>query len=109
MKIFFSDYDVDIHVSADEPREVKLNEALAEFESLPEIEGCFFGVIDEQDRVIQFIYNADGRLDVDIPLEERQGSLCKKGVSVDECRKLVIDCEKGVRIDAISGLEFQPW
>jgi hypothetical protein len=109
MKIFYSDIRTDEHVPADSPKDVDITEALALFDNLSDAEGCFFGVLDAEERTLQFMYNKDGSLYIDMPLPARSGSACKDGASFEECRKMIIDFSLGLAPDSIPGLSFEPW
>lgn len=109
MKIFFSDYEADEHVSAEAPREVSLQDALAQFEALSDEEGCFFGIIDDKEQTLQFMYNDDGTLLIDVPLLELEGSLKRDSTSFEECRQLILDSERGIQVKRIPDMTFEPW
>lgn len=109
MKLFFSDYTADRHVSADEALDVAFTKVLEEFESLTDEDGCFLGIMDDKEQVLQFIYNNDGTLSIDIPVPEKEGSFHRGSASFEECREILIASKHGVRIEAISGLAFQHW
>lgn len=109
MKLFFSDYTANRHVSADEPLDVDLAGVLKEFDSLTDEDGCFLGIVDDKEQVLQFIYNSDGSLSIDIPVAEKKGSFHRDSASFEECRKILIAAQGGVRVDAIPGLAFQHW
>ena len=109
MKYFYydvTDYDYD---DEDESNEFEddgtLDEILQRFYDLSEEDGSFLGLEDEQERVIQFMYNDSNDWLVDIPKTEKKGSW-QKHASYDECVALIEKFYSGDTID-ISDFTFQ--
>jgi hypothetical protein len=107
-KMFLSDYDDDRHIPSQSPVTRTLQEAMDEFENLSDSEGCFFGLIDESGNIVQFMWNADHSLTVDIPRPAQGGSL-KKQASFDECLALLASFGNGIHVNRIPGLTFEAW
>ncbi|MDP9196765.1 MAG: hypothetical protein M3O22_08410 [Pseudomonadota bacterium] len=108
MKIFYCDYGTGKDVEAENPLSVSPEEALDLFADLSPCEGSFFGVIDTEDRTIQFMWNEDMTLHLDIPQPENNGSLTGT-VSFEDAETIILDISKGKDPATIGGLVFLPW
>lgn len=68
----------------------------------------FLGIVDKNDRTLQFIVNDDHSLDADIPVPDQKGSYTKT-ISLHEAVKLVQKQTELIQIDAIEGMAFMKW
>ena len=118
MKAFWQD----LHeiVDESEARALTLNEALDTWADGRAVEGNFFGLIDEQDRTIQF-YFVDGIPDhvedarhlrivhADFPVPDRAGSFTAL-ITIGEASEWIEKAFKvGANPDSYEGLGFSSW
>jgi predicted Zn finger-like uncharacterized protein len=68
----------------------------------------YFGVIDQFGVTLQFMANADGSVQVDVPDRTRKGSMTKDA-SLEECVRLVLSAGPSLAELVIPGLVFEPW
>ena len=106
MQVFFQNYLKGIHVSALHPLDAMKEQVLEIFKELPEDDGSFLGVINDDNITIQFSnYNRFVWL-VDIPIITKKGSyqvfLTKK-----KCQDLIIGLFSGLNPLKINGLSFE--
>ena len=108
MKIFYSDYEVDEHIDGNDPMEFSHEEILSQFDEITDLEENFFGIIDNSNLTLQFYWEEDESISIDIPIPLKKGSLTKKS-NREECRKIIENLDRKIDINAISGLHFQKW
>ena len=68
----------------------------------------FLGIVDKNDRTLQFIVNDDYSLDADIPVPDQKGSYTKT-ISLHEAIKLVQKQTELIQVDTIEGMTFMKW
>ena len=94
MKLFFENITEDIKVPMDFPLEAVLEQALEIFEQLPEDDGSSFGIVNDQQIVVQFSkYNRFMWL-VEIPDVSKHGvhkAICNR----HQCVRLIEDIFSG--------------
>lgn len=89
MKVFLYDVETDYEFDDSQTNdETDLETALDEFYNLSEEDGSFFGVIDEQDNCIQFVWEAQDKWLVDIPKPPSFLNL-QKFADYDECVDII--------------------
>ena len=103
-----------------EPLRLSLAEALDRWSDLRGVEGNFFGLIDNQDRIIQFYFQSSipdsvedashlGIVVLDIPVPEMQGSLSRL-CNLREASRLIEQAfAVGANPDMFEGLVFARW
>ncbi len=104
MKIFLYDAETDYKET---DYEVELDIALDEFYELSDTDGSFFGVMDNNDKILQFAWEGDDKWLVDIPIEPGKYSL-QKYVSYDEGVDLIKGYYQGKNLTEIAGLHRVP-
>lgn len=108
MKLRMSLYDAvtEADMSA---KSTDLETALQHLTELSPVEGSYIGFdIGDDDGNIQFVYQENGNLLVDVPDEERGGSL-QKTADFDECEKIIRSLYKDTLPENIPGLKFVEW
>ena len=104
MKLFFENITENVKVPMDFPLDAVLEQALEVFEELPEDDGSTFGIVNEQDIVVQFSkYNTFMWL-VEIPDLPKHGvhqAICNR----NQCIRILEDLFSGA--DAMSVAEFK--
>ncbi|MDX2089522.1 MAG: hypothetical protein SFX73_16835 [Kofleriaceae bacterium] len=118
MKVFWQDGKTGVH--ADDATEMTRTQALDRWADLRGKHGNFFGLIDDQDRVLQFYFDESIPDDVDdashlrivraeIPVPARKGSLGMQ-VTIAEARELIDRCfGSGADPEAFSQFTFEAW
>lgn len=118
MKAFWQDGKR--HVDANDAREMTRAQALDAWADMRGMRGNFLGLVDDQDRTLQFYFDAgipDGVDDArhlrivraDIPVPERKGSLAAT-VTIDEASRLIERVfVSGADPAAFPELAFEPW
>ena len=107
-RVFLMDYERDRDIPAEEPITRTLEETLDEFDRLSDTEGNFLGICLPGGGVVQFIYDDEEGLTIDVPQPERRGSLTRSA-SFDECRRIIEGLGRDSSPTAIPGLFFTPW
>lgn len=104
MKLFFENIREDFKIPMDFPLEAVLEQALEIFEQLPEDDGSTFGIVNEQNTVVQFSkYNRFMWL-VEIPDLPNHG--VHQAISNrNQCIRILEDLFSGA--DAMSVAEFK--
>lgn len=94
VKIFFWDVETDESIDGDNPITVSLRVALNRFNQLSKEDGSFIGFEFTGNRVIQFMYNADGSLYLDVidPISENTFG---KNVNKTEADNIIQDIYRG--------------
>jgi hypothetical protein len=82
--------------------------ALDEFVRLSDVDGCFIGFQRSDGKVLQFVWNADGTLNADVPEPGRNGSMQATG-TWEEFGRLIEPFAMGENLDQWPGFQFQSW
>lgn len=77
MRCFYYDVASEASVPSSDPVELDAAEAVAQWEHLSDEPGTFFGVYTPSGLVVQFLWEDDEQVQIDIPLVDRRGSLQK--------------------------------
>lgn len=106
LRMFLYDAATEADMSA---KNTNLETALQHLTELSPIESSHIGFdVGEDDGSIQFVYQEDGNLLVDLPDPERGGSL-QKTVNFEECEKIIRSLYNGTLPENIPGLKFIEW
>ncbi len=104
MKLFFENITEDMKVPMDFPLEAIFEQALEIFDQLPQDDGSTFGIVNDQEIVVQFSkYNKFMWL-VEIPDVSKHGihqAICNQ----NQCVRIIEDLFSGA--DAMSVTEFK--
>ena len=107
-KVFFSCHSTSNRVDSQNPivhdKSICIDLALQMLQD----DGDFYGLIDDNNRAIQFIVNPDSSISMDIPIPEKQGSFTKI-VSKEEVVDTLDSIKNPMDIHSIKGLEFKSW
>lgn len=106
-QFFFTDYDGEEVLPA-QTQYASIDEIIELMKSVLIRPENFLGIVDKNDRTLQFIVNSDYSLDVDIPIPDQKGSYTKT-ISLHEAVKLVQKQTELIQIDAIEGMAFMKW
>jgi len=118
MKVFWNDCGREL--PSDQAREVDLHEAQRMWADGSGVRGNFLGLIDGQDRTVQFLFDESipdevedaGHLRIvlmDVPCPELRGSYGRQ-VTVDEARELIATAFRvGADHRRLGELTFTPW
>ncbi len=88
MRIFYQNYTTDIGIDGNNPMEMDLRRALEIFEDLQSEEDNFFGLVDKNEKCIQFANEGDNTWLIDIPNPPTFENLQAYG-TYDECVSLI--------------------
>jgi hypothetical protein len=78
------------------------------FEKFAGVEGSFFGVNEERGTTLQFMWRKNGKLDVDVPVNKKNGSYTKIA-SFAECRALLAALRSEIQPDELADQKFRGW
>lgn len=108
MLVFFQDYTRDICVSSDAPLEASIWQVLDIFENLPEEDGSYIGLVDEDNETLQFMkYNRYVWL-IEIPKPHLKGSY-QGYFTKNKCKKIITEVFDGLPLSQVSGLSFEKY
>jgi hypothetical protein len=104
MKLFFENITDEIKIPMDFPLDAVFEQAMEVFEQLPEDDGSSFGIVNDQNVMVQFRkYNQFMWL-VEIPDHSKHGvhqAICNRG----QCIRIIEDLFSGA--DAMSVTQFK--
>ncbi|MFT5823503.1 MAG: hypothetical protein ACI8ZM_004765 [Crocinitomix sp.] len=106
-KCFWWDYFRDEGTDA-EGAEANLKQATDLMKELSNSDASFLGVVTPSKKTVQFIYQEDRSLRLDIPDMENDGSYTKV-VAMDECLQIIKDAFHEKDAMKIKGLKFESW
>ena len=106
--MFLYDEERERVIPAAGPITVSIEQALDDFDRLSDTADNYIGFIRDDGEVLQFAWNGDSSLDIDVPVPARDGSFSRRS-AFDECRALIEPFARGARISAIEGLRFDRW
>jgi hypothetical protein len=106
-QFFFTDYDGDEVLPA-QTQYASIDEIIELMQSVLIRPENFLGIVDKNDRTLQFIVNSDYSLDADIPIPDQKGSYTKR-LSLEEAIKIVQKQTEYIQLDAIEGITFMKW
>lgn len=106
-QFFFTDYDGDEVLPA-QTQYASIDEIIELMQSVLIRPENFLGIVDKNDRTLQFIVNSDHSLDADIPIPDQKGSYTKR-LSLEEAIKIVQKQTEYIQLDEIEGMTFIKW
>lgn len=106
-QFFFTDYDGDEVLPA-QTQYASIDEIIELMQSVLIRPENFLGIVDKNDRTLQFIVNSDHSLDADIPIPDQKGSYTKR-LSLEEAIKIVQKQTEYIQLDEIEGMTFMKW
>lgn len=108
MRVYFQNYRDKTGVGSSHPLEGSIWQALDIFDNLPEDDGSFFGIVDEDDEALQFIkYNKYVWL-IEIPKPDLGGSY-QGYFTKNKCRKIISEVFAGLPLSQVTGLSFEKY
>lgn len=105
LQMFLSDYPRERHIESQQPISVNVSKALDEFDRLSDVEGCFIGFKRKDGRTLQYIWNSDRTVTVDVPQTGERGSLQARG-EAERLRGLITRFDAGDPVEALPGLRL---
>ncbi|MFW2044150.1 hypothetical protein ACG94V_21355 [Acinetobacter sp. ULE_I001] len=106
-QFFFTDYDGDEVLPAQD-QYASIDEIIEIMQFVLIRPENFLGIVDKNDRTLQFMVNDDYSLDADIPVPTQKGSYTKT-IGLHEAIKLVQKQTELIQIDVIEGMVFMKW
>jgi len=106
-QFFFTDYDGE-EVLPTQNQYASIDEIIEIMQSVLIRPENFLGIVDKNDRTLQFIVNDDYSLEVDIPVPDQKGAYTKT-ISLHEAIKLVQKQTELIQMDTIEGMTFMKW
>lgn len=106
-QFFFTDYDGDEVLPA-QTQYASIDEIIELMQLVLIRPENFLGIVDKNNRTLQFIVNSDHSLDADIPIPDQKGSYTKR-LSLEEAIKIVQKQTEYIQFDAIEGMTFMKW
>ncbi|MET3733036.1 hypothetical protein [Moheibacter stercoris] len=108
MKLFFDNISEQVKIPMDFPLEAVLEQALEVFDQLPEDDGSSFGIVNEQNIVVQFYkFNAFMWM-VEIPDHSKHGiyqAICNRG----QCIRIIEDLFSGADAMTVAQFKFESY
>lgn len=108
MKYFYFDEEKQKGIDSGSSKAATLQEVLAAWDAMSGQALSFLGVSSHVDVTVQFMWEEDGSMVIDIPIPERGGSWTKSG-DVAECKQIITDFYGGADPKQIEGLTFEEW
>ncbi len=108
MKCYFADVVVGVYIPSSAPVEMECEEILDEWDNLSRTRGSFFGIVPSDLPAIQFYWDDESSVCVDIPFPEQGGSLTKQS-TFEECVEIIRAVLEGGDPRKVSGLTFVSW
>lgn len=108
LQMFLYDEEREREIPAADPLVVSIEQALDEFDRLSDTADNYIGFVRGDGEVLQFAWNDEGTLDIDIPVPFRDGSFNLRG-PFEECRALIEPFAQGLPRKQIVGLRFDRW
>lgn len=110
LRYFFADNETNDTVDSHHAVEAELPEILERFAGMSPAAGGFFGV-KRGGRILQFwfMHTTEVRLDADVPIPKRSGSMVRKLITREECANLIERFAEGADPDTLPGLVFEDW
>ncbi|MET4084204.1 hypothetical protein ABIB40_004178 [Pedobacter sp. UYP30] len=103
MKIFLFDPEWDYELN---DYDASIEEALEAFYDLPDVKGAFFGLIDSEDRFVQFAWSAQDKWIIDIPAKsyETSGASFQILGSYENCIEIINAMYNELQVDQLQEL-----
>lgn len=108
MRLYFQDYTNKINVLTHQALESSVWQALDIFNNLPEEDGSYLGLVDENNEALQFTkYNKYVWL-IEIPKPDLGGSY-QGYFTKNKCRKIISEVFAGLPLSQVTGLSFEKY
>ena len=108
MRLYFQNFGKNLCVPTASPLEASVWQALDIFNNLPEEDGSFLGLVDENEDSLQFMkYNKYVWL-IEIPKPDLGGSY-QGYFTKNKCRKIISEIFTGLPLSQVSGLSFEKY
>ncbi len=108
MQIFYTDYDTDDFIEANNPKDVDLEKAINSFYDLTDSKDNFWGIITPNNLKLQFLFISTDKWLADIPDAERRGSY-QKHLTYNECIVLIKYVYNDTDWKIPGDFVFNPW
>ncbi len=108
MHYFLYDASTDREIESAHPVDGSLDVIVEEFHTVSQEDGSFFGVIDATGKVLQFYWDDEGIVHIDIPLPQKHGSMTKPTIAED-CLRMLELAYTGGDPSTWDDLKFIPW
>lgn len=108
MKCYLNDAALGFSIPSSEPVEMECAEVLDEWDNLSRARSSFLGLAPPGFPAIQFYWDDDSSVCVDIPFPEQAGSLTKQA-TFEECAAIIEAILRGEDPREVPGLQFAPW
>lgn len=107
-KVFVSDPKRNYDILSNNPMNLTKKMALEEFDNISGCAKCFIGFIDDHSGTIQFYWEADGSVTIDVPIPEQKGSLMKSSTA-KECRDFIVHHDNQSFKNIVPGLVLEKY
>lgn len=108
MRVYFKNYREKLSVPTSQPLESSVWQALEIFDNLPEEDGSFFGLVDQDNESLQFVkYNKYVWL-IEIP-KPQLGGAYQGYFTKNKCRRIIEEVFEGLPLSHVSGLSFEKY
>ncbi|MEG0930357.1 hypothetical protein [Algoriella sp.] len=108
MKIFFENYADDLIVETELPLEGSLQQAIEIFHNLPDYDGSYIGLVNQDGNTVQISKYDRFLFLVEIPVYEEQASYSTL-FTYFQVKQLLINLYQGFDPYTIKGLKFEPY
>ncbi|MCC9606575.1 hypothetical protein LOC68_17170 [Blastopirellula sp. JC732] len=108
MKYFYFDEGKEKGIDGNTPKEATQAEVLAAWDAMSGQALSFLGIVNDGGVTLQFMWEEDGSMVIDVPVPERGGSWTKT-TDVAECKEVIAAFYDGVDPTKIAGLVFEEW
>ncbi|MDO5654826.1 MAG: hypothetical protein Q4G27_01655 [Flavobacteriaceae bacterium] len=108
MRVYFQNYREKTGVPTGKPLYGSIWQVLDIFDNLPEEDGSFIGIVDDDDESLQFMkYNKYVWL-IEIPKPDLGGSY-QGYFTKNKCRKIILEIFDGLPLSQVAGLSFEKY
>lgn len=104
MKIFYYDAYKDEGIESKKTTEASKERAIKYFFELTDFDGTFFGVINDEEKVVQFAWQDDNKWLVDIPYDIANYMSLQKYATYEKCVNIIKAVYSGTPPEKINGL-----
>ncbi|TWT38612.1 hypothetical protein [Blastopirellula retiformator] len=108
MKYFYFDEGKEKGIDGSTSQAATLDEVLAAWDAISGAAHSFLGVVNDAGVTLQFMWEEDGSMVIDVPVPERKGSWTKT-TDVAECKEAIAAFYDGVDPTQLPGLTFETW
>ncbi|UUO06865.1 hypothetical protein M4951_00795 [Blastopirellula sp. J2-11] len=108
MKYFYFDEGKQKGIDGGSPKEATLPEVLTAWEAMSGEPLSFLGIVSEAGVTVQFLWEEDESMVIDIPVPDKSGSWTKS-CDAAECQQVIAGFYAGADPTQIDGLTFEEW